>query len=458
MTDVLNSLKSGAKVLLLNAPVSDTATAEKMGMIASEAPFGLLRIGAYFRQRGCRVEWLDALRDPLLNGRLRRHVRKILPCGSPENGASKEIYHYGLDSAQLARRLAEFDAPDAIAISANFTWHSDVLAETIQTCKSVFPKTKTILGGNFPTVCPEEAARTGADQVFSGDIEEARFLPTAIDLMPGPYHEDYLRMIKGCPYKCSYCITNCLNGGHVYAQPPEKVFAELIDKRDRFGVKTFIFNDDFVLFQQKKYLDPFLDMVIQEKPGAILQFPLGFSAHIVTEPFIARMRQAGVETITLALETISERRARAMNRPHHIREFVRAVDILKAHGYKGRNIRVFCLIGLPDQTLDEILKTICFLFHLGIMPSLTTYTLTPGSGDMERFKDRIQWNALDELSPDLWRFANPEMRAGDLERTYRYFHEKYYPLERIVDSPTDDPVIVAMQKIVRSRGHLPENL
>jgi len=449
--------KRGGSALLINPPASDTVEAEDMDMLTCVEPFGLLRMGTWLRSSGYEVDLLDCLRDPLVGGKLRGPVLKTLPCGNPGEGVEKEIYRYGLDGDGIRRRLNEITQPDFIMITSIFTWHMAVLRDVISACKDVLPAAPVILGGNLPTVCPEESGNLGADAVFVGDVEEARFLPTAIDLMPGEHRTDYVRMIKGCPYECSYCITNFLNNGRVVAREPEDVYEEMLDKHRRCGVDSFVFYDDFVLYRQKRHFDPLIDLVIRERPDFRLEFPLGFSAHVLTEEFVARMRSAGVEVITLALETISETRCRDMNRPHHVREFVRAIDILKAHGYKGRGIRVFYLIGLPGQTLEEILKGILFLLDLGVMPSLTAYTLTPGSRDMERYGERVRGMGLEELSPNLWRFANESMKVRDLDRVYRYFHERFLPVERILGSDTDDPVVGAMQEIARRKGHLPEN-
>ena len=91
------------------------------------------------------------------------------------------------------------------------------------------------------------------------------------------------------------------------------------------------------------------------------------------------------------------------------------------------------------------------------MPSLTTYALTPGSGDMALHGSRIPFRGLDELAPGLWRFAHAEMKVRDLDRVYSYFHEKFYPLERIADSDTTDSIILAMKGLLRRKAHLPEN-
>ena len=455
---VLRDIGKGTRVLLLNPPISDTSEAEELDMITCVEPFGLLRLGSLFREQGATVELVDCLRDPLLEGRLRRHSRKKMACGNgEEDGIEKNFFHFGLDDGLLARRLQRLAKPDVIAISPIFTWHLGPAVDAVAVCREVFPDARLVAGGNVATLCPEESAALGADELHQGDLEGAVFAPTAIDLVPGGGRTDFLRMVKGCPYKCTYCVTNLLNGGRVVARDPADVFREMRAKIEANGTRTFVFFDDFVLYRQSRFLDPFLELVAKEKPGVEIEFALGFSAHMITEAFARRMRAAGVERVILALETINERRGEAMHRPQHIDEFVRAARLLGDHGYRGRNLRAFYLIGLPDQTTDEILRAILFLYHLGVTPSLTTYTITPGSGDWDRFGDRVAGRGLDELAPGLWRFAHEGMRVRELDAIYRYFHERYFPVNKILRSATDDPVIVAMQRIIREKGHLPES-
>ena len=250
-------------------------------------------------------------------------------------------------------------------------------------------------------------------------------------------------------------MTPVLNQGRVVARAPEEVLAEVRAKREANGTTTFVFYDDFVQFKQSQYLDCFLDLVTQENLGVTLEFALGFSAQLITDDFAASLRQARIERVILALETISELRSREMNRTQKIEEFVRAVDILKRHGYSGRNLRAFFLMGLPGQTTEEILRGILFLYDLGVTPSLTTYTLTPGSGHMARDGGLASGFSLEELAPCLWRFAHPAMKVRELDVVYRQFHERYYPVQQILASASDHPVTRKMQQIVRQGGHRP---
>jgi len=452
-----HNLKPGSRVLLIHPPVADTAEAEDLDMLTCVPPIGLLRVASHLRQRGCQVELLDCLAEARRVGRLRREARCAHRCGNwEEEGRRKPMHHFGLEPEELSRRLGVGPPADLVALGATFTWHLPGLREVVQACRSAWPATPVVVGGNAVSLCPEEAEGLEADGLVAGQLLDGAFLPTAIDLLPDR-STDFLQLVKGCPHRCSYCVTPRLHGGKVRARPPEEVFRELCAKQAAHATRCFVFYDDFILYRQERHLDPFLDLVAQERPGVVLEFALGFSAHLMTEALAARLRGAGVERVILALETTSEERGRRMHRPQHIAQFIRAVEILRAAGFRGPGLRAFYLIGLPDQTTREILQAILFLYHLGVTPSLTAYALTPGSEDMLRFGSRVADRGLEELAPGLWPFAHPGMRVRELDALYRYFHERFIPPERIAASRTEDPVVRQMQAILARRAHLPEN-
>lgn len=446
----MSSLLAGAagkSVLLLNPPVAEAQEALDAWASIRTPPFALLRLATWLRQRGAKVALLDALSDPALDGRPRRHLRRRLRCGDDgEAAVEREIFHFGLDGPLLERRLGDF-APDLIALSVTFTWHAPVLAEVVAACRRVHPRAKVVVGGNFPSLCPEEAAGAGADETFPGEVPEASFASTAVDLLPSPPEVDWLRLVKGCPNRCSYCVSPALNGGRVTSRSPEAVVAEMKEKVARHGVRRFAFYDDAVLYRRGELVEPLLDLVARERLDVSLDFGSGIGAYQVDEGLARRLARGGVQTLHLALETLDPARARAMHRPQGREQFVRAVELLRAHGYRGPRLRAFYLVGVPDQTTDEILEAILWLYGLGVTPLLTAYTLTPGSEDHARYRDRVPGVPLDELAPLAWRFASPRMKVRELDGCLRYFSERFYPLERILGSRTDDPLVRRMQAL-----------
>ncbi len=441
---------AGKRVLLLNPPAAEIAAADDRWRSAATPPYGLLRLATWLRGRGAEVELLDALSDPALEGRTRGRVRERLRCGDDGEGVqTREIVHLGLDGGLLEQRLAERVAPDLIAISATFTWHARVFEETIAACRRVHPRARIVLGGNYPTLCGEAAARAGADEVVRGGVAEASFAATAIDLLPQPVRQDWLRLVKGCPNHCSYCVTPALNGGMTWAREPEAVLAEMKEKAAVHGIRDFVFHDDAVLYQRSRYVEPLLDLVAQERLDVRLEFATGIAANQVDDQLARRLADGRVSDVILALETLDPERARAMRRPQELDQFVRAVSILQAHGFTGKRLKAFYLVGLPGQTTDQVLEAALWLYRLGVTPNLTAFAITPGSEEYRRHEAAVAGLPLEALAPGLWRFAHPGMTVRELDTCFDYFHEHLYPVERILASSTNDPLVRRMQQLAR---------
>lgn len=441
----------GKQVLLLNPPVPEVLEGSEGLASARQPPYGLLRLATWLRGIGAEVALLDALAAPPPPGDLRRRPRRTFPCGDDgEAPVQRTVWHLGMDGAELQDRLADF-SPDVIAIGVTFTWHAPILPEVVAACRRAHPDAKIVLGGNFATLCPAEAAMSGVDEVVQGQIHAATFAPTALDLVKGPLRDDWIRLVRGCPHHCSYCVTPTLNDGEVRARDPDEVLAEIKGKVERHGLRHFSFHDDAILYRRAEHIEPLLDRVAQERMGLSLDFATGLAAHQVDDPLARRFVDAGVPVARLALETLDPERSRAMRRPTGRGQFVRAVEILKAHGFSGHRLRAFCLVGLPDQTTDEVLEAVLWLYGLGVTPHLTCYTLTPGSIDHERYRDRVAGMSLDELAPMAWRFAHPGMKVRELDACVRYFSQRWMSLERILDSRTDDPLIRRAQRLARER-------
>jgi radical SAM superfamily enzyme YgiQ (UPF0313 family) len=279
-------------------------------------------------------------------------------------------------------------------------------------------------------------------------------MPAALDLFGTTDGPDYPSLVRGCPHHCEYCATPRLSDGRVTARDPELVVEEMRARATHDGVRHFVFFDDFIHFRQARHLDRLLDLVIAERAGWHLEFALGFACGLVDERLARRLRDAGVERAIVALETTSESRRRTMNRPDATTEFRRATAILRDHGYRGKNLRAFYLTGLPGQTTSEILRAIGLLYSLEVSPSLTTYALTPGTGDWLRYRPLVAHRSLGELAPTLWPFAHPGMRVRDLDALQRLFHERFWSAAELdAIAPTDEPLLVALARIRAAGEH-----
>jgi radical SAM superfamily enzyme YgiQ (UPF0313 family) len=174
--------------------------------------------------------------------------------------------------------------PDMILVTSMFTYWYKCVWETVQFYKFFYPTVPLLLGGIYATICPEHAARSGADQVVAGEYEKSRSLPPDPTVLPSKPRFVYSMTSYGCPNACSYCASRILYGQGIHQRPIEEVLDEFALQKRR-GFSTIFIGDDNFLFNAEKHALPLLERVVQrglkmrfELPGGLLLIRNRFSA------------------------------------------------------------------------------------------------------------------------------------------------------------------------------------
>jgi radical SAM superfamily enzyme YgiQ (UPF0313 family) len=374
-------------------------------------PVGLLYLASILRKVDFEVDFIDCLDryQPLFLKRVEK-VPKVDQFGrgkfyheeieKPE--ALKEIKRtfkrYGMPKAVFEELLDSFQKPDVILVTSIMTyWYLGVF-EAIRILKRRFPGTPIVLGGIYATFCYTHAQTyAGADCVVAGPGETQLFkilykLGLALDRppfsfpdLPRPAFDLYPRLdyaciltSRGCPFRCSYCGVCNLFPGFV-TREPGSVIDEIEFYRDTLEVKNIAFYDDALLANPK--FEKILDEIIIRKIKLNFHSPNGLHARFITDELAHKMRRANFKTIYLSLETIDEQRQKATGGKVNTREFEEAVGHLKNAGFPDNELHAYLMIGLPGQTLEEMIKSIDFVCDLGLTPHLAEFSPIPGTPD-----------------------------------------------------------------------------
>jgi len=302
---------------------------------------GLLKIAAYHKQAGDTVEYVRA---------------------------------YEIPSAQ----------PDMILVTSMFTYWYKCVWETVQFYKFFYPTVPLLLGGIYATICPDHAARSGADKVVAGEYEKSRCLTPDPTVLPTKPRFVYSMTSYGCPNACSYCASHVLYGPGIQQRSAEEVFDEFALQRRR-GFSTIYIGDDNFLFNAEKHALPLLEMVIQRGLKVRFELPGGLQADHVTPEIAQLMYRAGFRRVSTAMETASRDVAEHMGRRNVASSdaVTHAVRCFEEAGFERREINVFFMIGLPYQSLDDILDTFAFLARLGVWLHPQRWTPIPNTRDFK---------------------------------------------------------------------------
>ncbi|HOV89283.1 MAG TPA: radical SAM protein [Syntrophorhabdaceae bacterium] len=366
------------------------------------APLGLLYVGAILRQNDFHITLIDCLeivdekrkedgRAPFIKEKV-----NLLP---PLKGIKKRLKRYGISEADLIEKLARSQKPDIILITSIMTYWYAGTKETLRAVKTVFPESKVIIGGIYPSLCYEHATAHMAEAdliVRNNEIEkfyhfleknlsiELRYKPKiddfedlpypCFDLYGSPYFVPLLTSF-GCIYRCAYCATPFMYP-RILRRRPEDVIGEVIHWH-QIGVKRFVLYDDNFLYDKINHGVPILKGLINMPDKIDIYNPNAMNAALIDYEIAELLMQAGFKEIRIGLETTNPELQKKTGNKVNRESFERAIKCLKKAGFKGDAIGVYVLAGLPLQKWTDVKDTIDYLIGLEVRPHIAEYTPIP---------------------------------------------------------------------------------
>ena len=186
----------------------------------------------------------------------------------------------------------------------------------------------------------------------------ARFGPTGPPLLP------FTRMVttRGCPFDCSFCQVDFISGKTVRARDPENVVKEFEFLKERYGVRSVVFEDDNLLMA-KKYAHSLFSLMIKRNLD-LKWFGSAFAVWCFTDEVIDLMKDSGCVGVNIAIESGNERVLKdIVHKP--IKNLMKVPGIIEKVKSKGMFCIANFIIGFPGEKWDEIRETIHFAEHCG---------------------------------------------------------------------------------------------
>ncbi|MBN1297897.1 B12-binding domain-containing radical SAM protein [bacterium] len=326
------------------------------------------------------------------------------------------------DARPNNKAIRAFD-PDIIAFSVTtgtHIWALERATELKQTGRAII-----VMGGPHATYYPEVILHPALDIIFRGESEYPflTFLdrldhridwfdipntwvkdgPTLIrnalsdlienlDDLPPPdrtvYYDPYPYFRnnenkafisgRGCPFSCTYCSIAGLRelyrgkGRFVRFHSPERVIQEIVEVRDRYGLRTVIFQDDTFIIGNDR-LENLLSLYARHVK---LPFVCHIRADLLTRNIARDLKTAGCHSVDFGVESGDERlRADVLGKPITDEQLLTAAGYLHDAGIPFRTTNMF---GLPGETIDQAWHTVKLNQVLGTrFPSSSIYQPYP---------------------------------------------------------------------------------
>ncbi|MBC7188953.1 B12-binding domain-containing radical SAM protein, partial [Candidatus Aerophobetes bacterium] len=319
---------------------------------------------------------------------------------------------YGIPLEVFEKELEEIRKkfyPGIIGVTSIMTYWYPGVFEVIKKVKEKFPQVPLVLGGIYATLCFDHAKNfSGADYIIrgKGEIEMLKLIDSLEgekrdyleikkdmekkDIFPA-YHllskKDSLAITtsRGCPFRCSYCVSNVLEE-RFYQKNPEKVIEEIEYCLKNFGVQDVAFYDDALLVNAEHHIVPILEGIIKKPALRNLRFhtPNGLHTKFVNREIAELFYAANFKTIRLSFESISPEVQERSSSKVTEEDLLYAIKNLKKAGYRGDDIGVYILVGLPGQEKKEVIDTIKFVKKQKVKVKIAQFSPIPQTADFEK--------------------------------------------------------------------------
>ncbi len=415
-------------ILLVNPYIHDF-TAHDLWM----KPLGIYWLASYLQQKGYDISLIDCVDryQPLW-----LQSQGIKKPKSKSNGTGpipfeiiekpklyapilRRYRRYGIPIEIFKTLLSQIPSPCAILVTSMMTYWYPGVFETIQILKEVFPKTPVALGGVYATLCSEHARKySQADRVFEGpgEIQALKWLSeitgieqkmpdkgaVPIEELPMPMHQllfpgsiGVVATSLGCPLHCTYCASKQLQP-HFRQRPLDKVLQEILYLVHKKHVKNIAFYDDALLVNAEKHILPLLEQIGEHSLQTRFHTPNGIHSRLMTPALAKAFDKAHVETIRFSYE-----RSPVFS-PYDTpkiedKDIAMALECFRqADPDKKRKIEVYVKVGLPGQTMEEVIEGFLYVHKVGGYIKFTDYSPVPGTPD---FSKTMQKYGLDEKEP-----------------------------------------------------------
>jgi radical SAM superfamily enzyme YgiQ (UPF0313 family) len=448
------------KLLLIQPPIRDFYDTQirlqplglcmLKGALKEFLPSVEVKVRDYHRGRGRKT---IALPDELV------HLQDYYPYPDQSPFCSfHHYYHFGASFEEIAREAAG-EKPDLVGISSLFSpYHGEALA-CAREIKKHCP-VPVLMGGAHVSASPLSALNDpNVDFIIRGEGEKplVEFLkihgsggslqavpnlgfkrhgrallnPMAenypLDALPPPDFSDldkglyrfkgrrlcFITTSRGCPHRCAFCSVRTTFGPAYRRRSPDKVIEEMRSRYEE-GYRTFDFEDDNLSFEREDF-KKILQAAIHDFPQGEVELLAmnGLSYLSLDAEILMLMAQAGFRHLDLSLVSANRAVLEALRRPHSLEKFLAVVSA--AHDL-GFHIVSYQILGLPLESLEDMVHTMALLATLPALIGASVFYLSPGCPLAQTFP---------EMTPEDWFKARSTAMAVE---TGRFCRDDLYTL------------------------------
>lgn len=200
-----------------------------------------------------------------------------------------------------------------------------------------------------------------------------------------------IMITRGCPFNCTFCAGGLISGKQIRKRGIDNVLSEIKMLYVDRGIREFhIIDDNFTA--DKKYAKELLLRLIDLRLNITLATPNGVRVDTLDEELLILLKKAGLYTISLGIESGSDRVLMLMKKNLTVEKIRKTVNMIRQFNI---DIAGFFIIGFPEETMEDINKTIRLSLELDLIrANYFTYLPFPGTESYKELKIRGELNKV----------------------------------------------------------------
>jgi|GEM_PF-101815 radical SAM superfamily enzyme YgiQ (UPF0313 family) len=256
-----------------------------------------------------------------------------------------------------------------------------------------------------------------------------------------------LRTTVGCPFNCKYCASKLIDPK--YEEIEDNFIIDEIEYFFKRKIFNIAFYDDALLlnkshlinifkkieqikerFENNLKTDLFYNYLINDKINDInnkISFYLPNAIHIkfFDEEIAEWFKKLNFKMIRFGFESLDEEKNKIRGEKFGKDDILRVINIIEKARINKDYIKFYLLIGLPDQTFEEVKYSVNFLTENGLKTYFAFYSPIKGTYYyniiLENFKKGIIKNDIEDFlwhNPAIYTFFNTDFNE-DIVRSYK---------------------------------------
>lgn len=293
------------------------------------------------------------------------------------SGINRKYKRYGRPQAEFTGFLKSIPPPDFICLGSGMTYWAEGVIYTAEIIREFFPDPPIVIGGIAAHLIPDYFTSRVSNCFIGGSLfnSEHSVLPVnsslsgsdsflaALPLSIRPHAP--LLLSLGCPLQCSYCASRVLQPAFIQ-RPIETVTSELDYFVNSRNITDFAFYDDALLYKPENVLIPLLDYIKSRNYHIRLHTPNGLHLRFTESKLIKRLFDAGFRTLRFGFESSSGKHSKDTCGKVRLDEFRNKIGMIIDCGFIPKDIGIYIMAGLPDQSPQDVIDDMEFVNSLGI--------------------------------------------------------------------------------------------